>query len=181
MRSSSRPAARTARSPVRLVVAAPPSSDPAIDGFAGMPPEMEGENQEKERRRRGRPNRCRWDPPNRAAAGGIHQIKLAAAGIRQPGLAAPSSRRAGAACSPFHTVVVKVAAIVDDLPLGLYDKYLFCISPVDLRDDISVQGLIEEYLERSGWQPQGRKKFLVGPQKLLREYDASQMYAIFNL
>ncbi|KAF8660630.1 hypothetical protein HU200_057536 [Digitaria exilis] len=150
--------------------------------------------------------------------------------------------------------MLKVAAIVDDLPLGLYDKYLFCISPVDLRDDISVQGLvqfaenyakkgivrlkeiftsgtlqvpkthnqlkelesvhkvlelyvwlsfkvedsfpdrevaasqkaicsmlIEEYLERSGWQPQGRKKFLGGPQKLLREYDASQMYAIFNL
>ncbi|WVZ60527.1 hypothetical protein U9M48_010537 [Paspalum notatum var. saurae] len=37
--------------------------------------------------------------------------------------------------------MLKVAAIVDDLPLGLYDKYLFCLSPVDMRDDISVQGL----------------------------------------
>ncbi|RCV40937.1 hypothetical protein SETIT_9G095100v2 [Setaria italica] len=149
--------------------------------------------------------------------------------------------------------MLKVAAIVDDLPLGLYDKYLFCISPVDMRDDISVQGLvqfaenyarkgtvrlkeiftpgtlqvpkthnqlkelesvhkvlelyvwlsfkvedsfpdrevaasqkaicsmlIEEYLERSGWQPQGRRKFLRGPQKLLREYDVSQMRKYFQ-
>lgn len=149
--------------------------------------------------------------------------------------------------------MLKVAAIVDDLPLGLYDKYLFCISPVDTRDDISVQGLvqfaenyarkgtvrlkeiftpgtlqvpkthnqlkelesvhkvlelyvwlsfrvedsfpdrevaasqksicsmlIEEYLERSGWQPQGRRKFLGGPQKLLRKYDASQMHKYFQ-
>ncbi|PUZ37063.1 hypothetical protein GQ55_9G087800 [Panicum hallii var. hallii] len=149
--------------------------------------------------------------------------------------------------------MLKVAAIVDDLPLGLYDKYLFCISPVDMRDDISVQGLvqfaenyarkgivrlkeiftpgtlqvpkthnqlkelesvhkvlelyvwlsfrvensfpdrevaasqksicsmlIEEYLVRSGWQPQGRKKFLHGPQKLLRKYDASQMHKYFQ-
>ncbi|CAL4944345.1 unnamed protein product [Urochloa decumbens] len=146
-----------------------------------------------------------------------------------------------------------VAAIVDDFPLGLYDKYLFCISPVDMRDDISVQGLvqfaenyarkgivrlkeiftpgtlqvpkthnqlkelesvhkvlelyvwlsfkvedsfpdrevaasqksicsmlIEEYLERSGWQPQGRRRFLRGPQKLLREYDVSQMRKYFQ-
>ncbi|OQU91003.1 hypothetical protein SORBI_3001G092200 [Sorghum bicolor] len=146
--------------------------------------------------------------------------------------------------------MLKVAAIVDDFPLGLYDKYLFCISPVDIRDDISVQGLvqfaenyarkgivrlkeiftpgtlqvpktdnqlkelesvhkvlelyvwlsfrmddsfpdrevaasqksicsmlIEEYLERSGWRPQGRRKFLRGPQpqKLLQEYDESQL------
>ncbi|CAN6303573.1 unnamed protein product [Urochloa humidicola] len=149
--------------------------------------------------------------------------------------------------------MLKVAAIVDDFPLGLYDKYLFCISPVDMRDDISVQGLvqfaenyarkgivrlkeiftpgtlqvpkthnqlkelesvhkvlelyvwlsfkvedsfpdrevaasqksicsmlIEEYLERSGWQPQGRRKFLRGPQKLLREYDVSQMRKYFQ-
>ncbi|CAL4919027.1 unnamed protein product [Urochloa decumbens] len=149
--------------------------------------------------------------------------------------------------------MLKVAAIVDDFPLGLYDKYLFCISPVDMRDDISVQGLvqfaenyarkgivrlkeiftpgtlqvpkthnqlkelesvhkvlelyvwlsfkvedsfpdrevassqksicsmlIEEYLERSGWQPQGRSKFLRGPQKLLREYDVSQMRKYFK-
>ncbi|GJM96590.1 hypothetical protein PR202_ga13444 [Eleusine coracana subsp. coracana] len=39
--------------------------------------------------------------------------------------------------------MLKVAAIVDDMSLGLYDKYLFCLSPVDLRDDISVQGLVQ--------------------------------------
>ncbi|KAG0547625.1 hypothetical protein BDA96_01G096500 [Sorghum bicolor] len=151
--------------------------------------------------------------------------------------------------------MLKVAAIVDDFPLGLYDKYLFCISPVDIRDDISVQGLvqfaenyarkgivrlkeiftpgtlqvpktdnqlkelesvhkvlelyvwlsfrmddsfpdrevaasqksicsmlIEEYLERSGWRPQGRRKFLRGPQpqKLLQEYDESQLRKYFQ-
>ncbi|CAD6206617.1 unnamed protein product [Miscanthus lutarioriparius] len=149
--------------------------------------------------------------------------------------------------------MLKVAAIVDDFPLGLYDKYLFCISPVDIRDDISVQGLvqfaenyarkgivrlkeiftpgtlqvpktdnqlkelesvhkvlelyvwlsfrmddsfpdhevaasqksicsmlIEEYLERSGWQPQGRRKFLRGAQKLLQEYDESQLRKYFQ-
>jgi ATP-dependent RNA helicase SUPV3L1/SUV3 len=39
--------------------------------------------------------------------------------------------------------MLKVAAIVDELPLGLYDKYLFCLSPVDIRDDISTKGLIQ--------------------------------------
>ncbi|KAJ1293628.1 hypothetical protein BS78_01G083400 [Paspalum vaginatum] len=149
--------------------------------------------------------------------------------------------------------MLKVAAIVDDLPLGLYDKYLFCLSPVDMRDDISVQGLvqfaenyarkgivrlkeiftpgtlqvpkthnqlkelesvhkvlelyvwlsfrmedsfpdrevaasqksicsmlIEEYLERSGWQPQGQRKFLHGPKKLLQEYEVSQLHKYFQ-
>ncbi|KAK3149366.1 hypothetical protein QOZ80_3AG0216450 [Eleusine coracana subsp. coracana] len=149
--------------------------------------------------------------------------------------------------------MLKVAAIVDDMSLGLYDKYLFCLSPVDLRDDISVQGLvqfaemyakkgivrlkeiftpgtlvvpkthnqlqelesvhkvlelyvwlsfrledsfpdrevaasqksicsmlIEEYLERSGWQPQGKRKFLRSPQKLFQEYDVSQMSKYFK-
>ncbi|RLN41999.1 ATP-dependent RNA helicase SUV3, mitochondrial [Panicum miliaceum] len=128
--------------------------------------------------------------------------------------------------------MLKVAAIVDDLPLGLYDKYLFCIRKGIVRlKEIFTPGtlqvpkthnqlkelesvhkvlelyvwlsfrvedsfpdrevaasqksicsmLIEEYLERSGWQPQGRRKLLRGPQKLLRKYDASQMYDIFNL
>lgn len=149
--------------------------------------------------------------------------------------------------------MLKVAAIVDGLPLGLYDKYLFCLSPVDMRDDISVQGLvqfaenyarkgsvrlkeiftpgtlqvpkthnqlkelesvhkvlelyvwlsfrmedafpdrevaasqksicsmlIEEYLERSGWQPQRQRKFLCGPKKLIQEYDLSQSYKYFQ-
>uniref|UniRef100_A0A803N967 Helicase C-terminal domain-containing protein n=1 Tax=Chenopodium quinoa TaxID=63459 RepID=A0A803N967_CHEQI len=37
----------------------------------------------------------------------------------------------------------KVAAIVDELPLGLREKYIFCISPVDVDDDISAQGLVQ--------------------------------------
>ncbi|XP_072973354.1 ATP-dependent RNA helicase SUV3, mitochondrial isoform X1 [Typha angustifolia] len=39
--------------------------------------------------------------------------------------------------------ILKVAAVVDELPLGLYDKYLFCISPVDMNDDVAAQGLIQ--------------------------------------
>ncbi|XXG68040.1 hypothetical protein AAC387_Pa06g1231 [Persea americana] len=39
--------------------------------------------------------------------------------------------------------MLKVATIIDELPLGLQDKYLFCISPVDINDDISAQGLIQ--------------------------------------
>ncbi|XP_078160186.1 ATP-dependent RNA helicase isoform X2 [Carex rostrata] len=39
--------------------------------------------------------------------------------------------------------LMKVAAVVDGLPLALYDKYLFCLSPVDMADDISAQGLIQ--------------------------------------
>ncbi|KAK0608891.1 hypothetical protein LWI29_037612 [Acer saccharum] len=39
--------------------------------------------------------------------------------------------------------VLKVAAYIDELPLGLQDKYLFCISPVDMNDDISSQGLTQ--------------------------------------
>uniref|UniRef100_A0A803MQV1 RNA helicase n=1 Tax=Chenopodium quinoa TaxID=63459 RepID=A0A803MQV1_CHEQI len=37
----------------------------------------------------------------------------------------------------------KVAAIIDELPLGLREKYIFCISPVDVDDDISSQGLVQ--------------------------------------
>ncbi|KAI3837614.1 hypothetical protein MKX03_029739 [Papaver bracteatum] len=39
--------------------------------------------------------------------------------------------------------MLKVAAVLDDLPLGIHDKYLFCISPVDMNDDISSQGLTQ--------------------------------------
>ncbi|XP_028555451.1 ATP-dependent RNA helicase SUV3, mitochondrial [Dendrobium catenatum] len=39
--------------------------------------------------------------------------------------------------------ILKVAAVVDELPLGLQEKYIFCISPVDMDDDISAQGLIQ--------------------------------------
>lgn len=39
--------------------------------------------------------------------------------------------------------LLKVAAVIDELPLGLHDKYLFCISPVDMSDDISSQGLTQ--------------------------------------
>ncbi|KAL4284378.1 hypothetical protein GQ457_16G029050 [Hibiscus cannabinus] len=37
--------------------------------------------------------------------------------------------------------MLKVAAVIDGLPLSLHDKYLFCISPVDMNDEISSQGL----------------------------------------
>ncbi|XP_008224277.1 PREDICTED: DExH-box ATP-dependent RNA helicase DExH16, mitochondrial [Prunus mume] len=39
--------------------------------------------------------------------------------------------------------VLKVAAVIDELPLGLPDKYRFCISPVDMDDEISSQGLTQ--------------------------------------
>ncbi|XP_057524068.1 ATP-dependent RNA helicase SUV3, mitochondrial isoform X2 [Amaranthus tricolor] len=39
--------------------------------------------------------------------------------------------------------MLKVAAFIDELPLGLREKYLFCISPVDVADDISSQGLVQ--------------------------------------
>ncbi|KAJ4967654.1 hypothetical protein NE237_014355 [Protea cynaroides] len=39
--------------------------------------------------------------------------------------------------------MLKVAAIIDELPLGLHEKYLFCVSPVDMNDDISSQGLTQ--------------------------------------
>ncbi|KAI8010632.1 hypothetical protein LOK49_LG06G02987 [Camellia lanceoleosa] len=39
--------------------------------------------------------------------------------------------------------MLKVAAIIDELPLGLHDKFLFCISPVDVNDEISFQGLTQ--------------------------------------
>ncbi|CAI9762181.1 unnamed protein product [Fraxinus pennsylvanica] len=39
--------------------------------------------------------------------------------------------------------MLKVAAVIDELPLNLNDKYLFCISPVDMDDDISSQGLTQ--------------------------------------
>lgn len=47
--------------------------------------------------------------------------------------------------------LLKVAVVVDELPLSLYDKYLFCLSPVDMNDDISAQGLsqfAENYAKR---------------------------------
>ncbi|KAL5541522.1 hypothetical protein UlMin_009232 [Ulmus minor] len=39
--------------------------------------------------------------------------------------------------------MMKVASVIDELPLGLNDKYLFCISPVEMDDDILSQGLIQ--------------------------------------
>ncbi|KAB1218139.1 ATP-dependent RNA helicase SUPV3L1, mitochondrial [Morella rubra] len=38
---------------------------------------------------------------------------------------------------------LKVAAVIDEMPLGLHEKYLFCISPVDMGDEISSQGLTQ--------------------------------------
>ncbi|KAL1220666.1 DExH-box ATP-dependent RNA helicase DExH16 [Cardamine amara subsp. amara] len=39
--------------------------------------------------------------------------------------------------------MMKVAALVDELPLGLQEKYLFVVSPVDINDEISGQGLAQ--------------------------------------
>ncbi|GAB2294777.1 RNA helicase [Dionaea muscipula] len=39
--------------------------------------------------------------------------------------------------------MLKVATVIDELPLGLQEKYLFCISPVDMGDGISSQGLVQ--------------------------------------
>ncbi|KAL5712541.1 RNA helicase [Ranunculus cassubicifolius] len=39
--------------------------------------------------------------------------------------------------------MLKVAAVVDELPLQLHDKYLFCMSPVDMNDEIASQGLTQ--------------------------------------
>ncbi|XP_057823818.1 ATP-dependent RNA helicase SUV3, mitochondrial isoform X6 [Cryptomeria japonica] len=39
--------------------------------------------------------------------------------------------------------IMNAAAMVEDLPLGLHERYIFCISPVDVKDDISAQGLIQ--------------------------------------
>lgn len=48
--------------------------------------------------------------------------------------------------------LLKVADVVDELPLDLRDKYIFCISPVDMDDDISAQGLYQfaEHYSRKG-------------------------------
>ncbi|PON80013.1 Helicase, C-terminal [Parasponia andersonii] len=39
--------------------------------------------------------------------------------------------------------IMKVAAVIDELPLGLHDKYLFCISPAEMDDEILSQGLTQ--------------------------------------
>ncbi|XP_065863264.1 ATP-dependent RNA helicase SUV3, mitochondrial isoform X2 [Euphorbia lathyris] len=39
--------------------------------------------------------------------------------------------------------MMKVAAVIDEMPLSLHDKYLFCISPVDMDDEISANGLTQ--------------------------------------
>ncbi|KAI4317875.1 hypothetical protein L6164_025706 [Bauhinia variegata] len=39
--------------------------------------------------------------------------------------------------------LLKTASVIDEFPLGLREKYLFCISPVDMDDEISSQGLTQ--------------------------------------
>ncbi|KVH97362.1 ATP-dependent RNA helicase SUV3, mitochondrial isoform X1 [Cynara cardunculus var. scolymus] len=39
--------------------------------------------------------------------------------------------------------MLKVAAVLDELPISLHDKYLFCISPADMSDEILSQGLTQ--------------------------------------
>ncbi|KAL0548229.1 hypothetical protein IC582_012677 [Cucumis melo] len=40
-------------------------------------------------------------------------------------------------------VMLKVAAVLDEMPLSLHEKYLFCISPADMDDEITSQGLTQ--------------------------------------
>lgn len=47
--------------------------------------------------------------------------------------------------------ILKVAEAIEDLPLGLEERYIFCTSPVEMYDGISAQGLIqfaEEYAKK---------------------------------
>ncbi|KAI4369644.1 hypothetical protein MLD38_018065 [Melastoma candidum] len=39
--------------------------------------------------------------------------------------------------------ILKITAILDKLPLSLHDKYVFSMSPVDVNDEISTQGLTQ--------------------------------------
>nr|XP_043624518.1 DExH-box ATP-dependent RNA helicase DExH16, mitochondrial [Erigeron canadensis] len=39
--------------------------------------------------------------------------------------------------------MLKVAAVLDELPISLHDKYLFCLSPADMSDEILSQGLTQ--------------------------------------
>ncbi|KAM0007043.1 putative RNA helicase [Helianthus debilis subsp. tardiflorus] len=39
--------------------------------------------------------------------------------------------------------MLKVAAVLDELPISLHDKYLFCLSPADMNDEILSQGLTQ--------------------------------------
>ncbi|KAI3731781.1 hypothetical protein L1987_62970 [Smallanthus sonchifolius] len=39
--------------------------------------------------------------------------------------------------------LLKIAAVLDELPISLHDKYLFCISPADMSDEILSQGLTQ--------------------------------------
>ncbi|KAK4778386.1 hypothetical protein SAY87_018573 [Trapa incisa] len=47
--------------------------------------------------------------------------------------------------------LLKIAAVLDHLPLSLHDKYLFCMSPTEMDDEIVSQGLTQfaqNYAER---------------------------------
>ncbi|GKB93694.1 DExH-box ATP-dependent RNA helicase DExH16, mitochondrial, partial [Tanacetum coccineum] len=39
--------------------------------------------------------------------------------------------------------MMKVAAVLDEMPISLHDKYLFCLSPADMSDEILSQGLTQ--------------------------------------
>ncbi|PWA49221.1 Helicase, C-terminal [Artemisia annua] len=39
--------------------------------------------------------------------------------------------------------MMKVAAVLDEMPISLHDKYLFCLSPADMTDEILSQGLTQ--------------------------------------
>ncbi|KAH9621558.1 hypothetical protein KSS87_007335 [Heliosperma pusillum] len=84
--------------------------------------------------------------PNHEDVGLISATPIKCVTVRnfEPGRGAHSSLISRQECKrERQALVFKVAAIIDELPLGLHDKYLFCISPVDVDDDISAQGLVQ--------------------------------------
>uniref|UniRef100_A0A164T4J5 Suv3 C-terminal domain-containing protein n=1 Tax=Daucus carota subsp. sativus TaxID=79200 RepID=A0A164T4J5_DAUCS len=70
--------------------------------------------------------------------------------------------------------VQRAAAVIDELPLGLQEKYLFCISPVDMCDDISSQGLTQEIFTPGMLQ-------VPKTPKALKELESIHKLAIFSL
>ncbi|XP_027360998.1 DExH-box ATP-dependent RNA helicase DExH16, mitochondrial isoform X2 [Abrus precatorius] len=69
--------------------------------------------------------------------------------------------------------LLKVASVIDELPLGLHEKYLFVISPADMDDEISSQGLTqfaENYAKKG--LVRLREMFTPGSLKVPRTPDA---------
>lgn len=86
---------------------------------------------------------------------------------------------------PIQTVnwqLPKSQSVACELHAGLTFFFLICFTDKFFGGLIAGNiRLIEEYLERSGWQQNGRKDFLQKPKRLHQEYDASQLYELFLL